>query len=141
MASMWPSTVVRFAPIVTTDMWLPPASRHAAISPLVFPATVLLDRLEAECIGVPSEFEQFSRDPRLDLDGLGLRPARKQETVPDPGRPVKRSLAETSQPDRDPPFRTRQYPGSVDPVVRVRMVDHRLFPQLTDQGNLLLLPL
>src|SRR5205814_4046532 len=24
---------VRFAPIVTTDMWLPPASRHAAISP------------------------------------------------------------------------------------------------------------
>src|ERR1700729_711755 len=33
MASMWPSTVVRFAPIVTTDMWLPPALRHAAISP------------------------------------------------------------------------------------------------------------
>src|SRR5580704_13948887 len=33
MASMWPSTVLRFAPIVTTDMWLPPASRHAAISP------------------------------------------------------------------------------------------------------------
>src|SRR6516164_5873410 len=33
MASMWPSTVVRFAPIVTTDMWLPPAWRHAAISP------------------------------------------------------------------------------------------------------------
>src|SRR5229473_7794903 len=32
MASMWPSTVVRFAPIVTTDRWLPPASRHAAIS-------------------------------------------------------------------------------------------------------------
>ncbi len=32
MASMWPSTVLRFAPIVTTEMWLPPASRHAAIS-------------------------------------------------------------------------------------------------------------
>src|SRR6266550_1184179 len=24
MASMWPSTVLRLAPIVTTDMWLPP---------------------------------------------------------------------------------------------------------------------
>src|SRR5947207_14548694 len=50
-------------------------------------------------------------------------------------------LAETSQPDRDLPFRARQYPGSVDPVVGVLMVDHRLLPQLTDQGNLLLLPL
>jgi hypothetical protein len=38
-------------------------------------------------------------------------------------------------------FRARQYPGSVDPVVRILMVDHGLFPQLTDQGDLLLLPL
>ena len=50
-------------------------------------------------------------------------------------------LAEASQPDRDLPFRARQYPGSVDPVVGVLMLDHRLFPQLADQGNLLLLPL
>jgi hypothetical protein len=47
-------------------------------------------------------------------------------------RPVERGLAETSQPDRDLPFRARQYPGSVDPVIGVFMVDHRLFPQLTD---------
>ena len=33
MASMCASTVVRLEPIVTTDMWLPPPSRHAAISP------------------------------------------------------------------------------------------------------------
>src|SRR5437899_2977539 len=94
--------------------------------PLVVPATVLLDRLEAEGIGIPSELEQLSHDPRLDLDRLGLSPARKKESVPDPGRPVERGLAETSQPDRDPPFRARQDPGSVDPVVGVFMVDHRL---------------
>jgi hypothetical protein len=101
----------------------------------------LLDRLEAECIGIPSEADKLGLDPRLDLHRLDLSPAREQESVPDPGRPVERGLAETSQPDRDLPFRARQYPGSVDPVVGVCMVDHRLFPQLADQGNLLLLPL
>src|SRR5580704_6108006 len=116
------------------------APRRNIARPLVVPATVLLDGLEAECIGFPSELEQLSHDPRLDLDRLGLSPARKKESVPDPGRPVERGLAETSQPDRDLPFRARQYPGSVDPVVGVFMVEHGLFPQLTDQGNLLLLP-
>jgi hypothetical protein len=59
----------RFAPIVTTDMWLPPAlaPRRNIARPLVVPATVLLDGLEAECIGIPSELEQLSHDPRLDL--------------------------------------------------------------------------
>src|ERR1700687_1287125 len=126
------------------DRYVAPASfapRRNIARPLVVPASVLLDGLEAECIGIPSELEQLSRDPRLDLDRFGLSPAREQESVPDPGRPVERGLAETSQPDRDLPFRARQYPGSVDPVVGVLMVDHRLFPQLTDQGNLLLLPL
>src|SRR3981081_1815232 len=126
------------------DRYVAPASfapRRNIARPLVVPATVLLDGLEAECIGIPSELEQLSRDPRLDLDRFGLSPAREQESVPDPGRPVERGLAETSQPDRDLPFRARQYPGSVDPVVGVLMVDHRLFPQLADQGNLLLLPL
>src|ERR1700730_11598871 len=108
------------------------APRRDIARPLVVPATVLLDRLEAECIGIPSKLEQFSRDPRLDLDRLGLSPARKKESVPDPGRPVERGLAETSQPDRDLAFRARQYPGSVDPVIGVFMVDHRLLPQLTD---------
>src|ERR1700726_2359017 len=117
------------------------APRRNIARPLVVPATVLLDRFEAECIGVPSEFDEPGFDPRLDLDRFGLRPAREQESVPDPGCPVVRGLAEPSQPDRDLPFRARQYPGSVDPVVGVLMVDHRLFPQLADQGNLLLLPL
>ena len=61
------------------------APRRDIARPLVVPAIVLLDRLEAECIGIPSKLEQFSRDPRLDLDRLGLRPARKQEALPDPG--------------------------------------------------------
>src|SRR5712672_4636380 len=74
------------------------APRRNIARPLVVPATVLLDGLEAECIGIPSEFEQLSRDPRLDLHRLGLSPAREQETVPDPGRTVVRGLAETSQP-------------------------------------------
>src|SRR3954471_19688932 len=121
------------------DRYVAPTSlapRRNIARPLVVPATVLLDRLEAECIGIPSELEQLSHDPRLDLDRLGLSPARKKESVPDPGRPVERGLAETSQPDRDLPLRARQYSGSVDPVVGVLMVDHGLFPQLTDQGDL-----
>src|SRR6202040_1188474 len=116
------------------------APRRNVARPLVVPATILLDGLEAECIGIPSELEQLGFDPRLDLDRFDLSPTREQKSVSDPGRPVVRGLAETSQPDRDLPFRARQYPGSVDPVVGVLMVDHRLLPQLTDQGNLLLLP-
>src|SRR6266853_3889648 len=124
-------------------MWLPPASRHAAnvAGPLVVPATVLLNGLEAECINISAELAQLGLYPRLDLNRLGLGPAREQKSVPDPGRPVVCRLAETSQPDRDLPFRARQYPCSVDPVCGVLMVDHRLLPQLTDQRNLLLLPL
>src|ERR1700730_10318586 len=134
MASMWPSTVLRFAPIVHDRYVAPPslAPRRNIARPLVVPATVLLDGLEAECIGIPSELEQLSHNPRLDLDRLGLSPARKKESVPDPSCPVERGLAETSQPDRDLPFRARQYPGSVDSVIGVFMVDHRLLPQLTD---------
>src|SRR5262249_51805094 len=116
------------------------APRRNIARPLVVPATVLLDGLEAEYFRIPSELAQLSHDPRLDLDRFGLSPARKQESVSDPGRPVERRLAETSQPDRDPPFRARQYPGSVDPMVGVLVVDHRLLPQPTDQGDLLLLP-
>src|ERR1700736_2196051 len=98
MASMWPSTVLRFAPIVHDRYVAPPSlapCRNIA-RPLVVPATVLLDGLEAECIGIPSELEQLSHNPRLDLDRLGLSPARKKESVPDPSRPVERGLAETS---------------------------------------------
>src|SRR5437762_14072357 len=80
------------------DRYVAPASfapRRNIARPLVVPATVLLDGLEAERIGIPSEFEQLSRDLRLDLHRLGLSPAREQESVPDPGRTVVRGLAET----------------------------------------------
>jgi hypothetical protein len=50
--------------------------------PTVVAATVLLDGLEAECIDIPPEFAQLGLDPRLDLDRLGLSPARKQEPIP-----------------------------------------------------------
>jgi len=86
-----------------------------------------------------AQFPQPGLDPRLDLDRLGLSPAGKQEPVPDPRRPVVRGVAETTQPDRDRPFRPRQDPSSVDPVIRVLMVDHGLFPQLADQRDLQLL--
>src|SRR6516162_9080134 len=66
------------------------APRRNIAGPLVVSATVLLDRLESECTGIPSELEQLSHDPRLDPDRLGLRPARKKESVPDPGCPVER---------------------------------------------------
>ena len=61
-----------------------PAPRRNIARPLVVPATVLLDGLEAECIGIPSELEQLSLDPRLDLDRLGLSPARKRNPSPIP---------------------------------------------------------
>ena len=58
------------APIVTTEMWLPPASRHASnvAGPLVVAATVLLDRLEAEYIRIAPEREEFGFDLSLDPD-------------------------------------------------------------------------
>jgi len=116
------------------------APRRYVARPSVVTATVLLDRLEAECIGIPSELAQLSHDLRFDLGRLGLSPARKQESVPNPGRPVVRGLAETTQPDRDLPFRARQYSGSVDPMVGVLVFDYGLCPQFADQGDLLLLP-
>ena len=64
------------------------APRRDIARPLVVPARVLLDGLEAECIGIPSEFAQPGRDPRFDLDRFGLSPARKHKAVPDPGGPI-----------------------------------------------------
>jgi hypothetical protein len=58
------------------------APRRDIARPLVVPAIVLLDQLEAECIGIPSKLEQFSRDPRLDLDRLGLRPPENRKPSP-----------------------------------------------------------
>ena len=52
------------------------------VRPLVVPATVLLDELEAECIGIPSELQQLSHDPRLDLDRLGLSRPEKRNPSP-----------------------------------------------------------
>src|SRR5258707_5078831 len=101
------------------DRYVAPASfapRRNIARPLVVPATVLLNGLEAECIGIPSELEQLSRDSRLDLDRFGLSPAREQESVPEPGRPVERGLAGTTQPNGDLSIRPRQDPGSVHPV-------------------------
>src|SRR5436305_2096223 len=60
------------------DRYVAPASfapRRYIAGPLVVPATVLLDGLETECIGIPAKLEQLSRDPRLDLHRLGLGPA------------------------------------------------------------------
>src|SRR5260221_3415788 len=86
------------------DRYMAPPSlapRCNIARPLVVPATVLLDGLEAECISIPAHLPQLSHNPRLDLDRLGLRAARKKESVPDPRRPVERGLPDTSQPDRD----------------------------------------
>src|SRR3954447_9939565 len=51
------------------------APRRDIARPLAIPAAVLLDSLEAECIGVPSEFVQPGRDLRLELHRFGLGPA------------------------------------------------------------------
>src|ERR1700704_4786839 len=79
------------------------APRCNIARPLVVPATILLDGLEAECIAISSELDKLGFDPRLDLDRLGLSSARKQETVSDSGRPVERGLAGATQLNRDLP--------------------------------------
>jgi hypothetical protein len=81
--------------------------------PLVVPAAVLLDGLEAERPGFPPEPSQLGLDLRLVLGCLGLRPGPEQETVPDPRRTVVRGLAGTAQPDRNLPLRPWQDAGSV----------------------------
>src|SRR5215469_18880342 len=43
------------------------APRRNIARPLVVPATVLLDRLEAEGANIPAELAQFGHDLRLDL--------------------------------------------------------------------------
>src|SRR5215216_5007307 len=48
------------------------APRRNVARPLVIPATILLDRLEAECIAISSEVDKLGFDLRLDLDRLGL---------------------------------------------------------------------
>src|SRR5215510_9202133 len=65
------------------DRYVAPSSlapRRNIAGPLIVPAAVLLDRLEAEGIDIPSELAQFGHNPRLDLDRLGLRPAGKKES-------------------------------------------------------------
>jgi hypothetical protein len=62
------------------------------------------------------------------MNRLGLGPAGEHESIADPRRAVVRSLAETAKPDGDLPFRARQYPGPVDPVIGVLVLDDRLFP-------------
>jgi hypothetical protein len=87
-------------------MWLPPSftSRRNVSAPLIVRATILSNQLEAECTDVSAQLAQPNVNPRLDLDRLGLSPARKQEAVPDPRRSVVHGLAETTQPDWDRPF-------------------------------------
>src|SRR5882672_8578531 len=51
--------------------------RRNIARPLVVPATVLLDRLEAECIVVPAKRDKLGFDLRLDLNRLGLSAARE----------------------------------------------------------------
>src|SRR5437868_13714898 len=52
------------------DRYVAPASfapRRNIARPLVVPATVLLDGLEAESIGIPSDLDKLGFNPRLDL--------------------------------------------------------------------------
>jgi hypothetical protein len=46
-------------------------------------ATILMDGLEAESIGISSEFGKLGFDLCLDVGRLGLRPARDQKSVSD----------------------------------------------------------
>ena len=67
------------------DRYMAPSSlapRCNIARPLVVPATVLLDGLEAERVAVPSELDKLGFDPRLDLNRFGLDPARKRNPSP-----------------------------------------------------------
>ena len=59
----------------------PPSSN--VTSPLMIAATILMNELEAESIGIPSEFGKLGFDLCLGLGRLGLRPTREQKSVSD----------------------------------------------------------
>src|SRR4051795_9592120 len=138
---MWPSTVVRFAPIVTTEMWLPPASRHAAmslghwLSPRLY---CWIDSNPNWLWSRPSAVSLASIFALICTAWVWVRPPNRNPSAILAARSNAASLA---QPNRDLPFWPRQNTGSVDPVVGVRVIDHRLLPQLADQSDLLLLAL
>jgi hypothetical protein len=127
---MWPSTVLRFAPIVTTDMWLPPALRHAAISPghWFFRRRVGAGRDD------PLSVRKFDPDGRviacpfaaphlaIDLGGdQALRNGRAQQQMID------------AQPGVAGKGVTEIPPESVDPVIRVQR-PQRVGPALLNKA-------
>ena len=64
----------------------------------------------------------------------------EDEAVREPGGPVERRFAGSTEPDRDGPRRLRHECGSVDPVEAAREVDDRFGEQPAKQLDLLLLP-
>jgi hypothetical protein len=101
---------------------------------------ILLDRLEAECIGIPSELDEFGFDSRLDLDRIGL--VRPENTNPSPILAARSNAASLGPPNQMGicRFGRGKTPARFDPVVGLLVFDDRLCRQLADQGNLLLLP-
>ena len=64
----------------------------------------------------------------------------EDEAVREPGGPVERRLARSTEPDRDGPRRLRHECGSVNPVEAAREVDDGFGEQPAKQLDLLLLP-
>ena len=139
---MWPSTESRPRPIVTTETWVPPASRQASISVATSPTSPRRKRhiVRAEVFDRPAETAHAITQPFPGVEVVIDAAAEEDEAVREPGGPVERHLARSTKPDRDGPRWLRHESGSVNPVEPAREVDDRFSEQPAKQLDLLLLP-
>ena len=139
---MWPSTESKPRPIVTTETWVPPASRQASIAAVRSPAPPrgAQDILPAEVFDRPAEAAHAIAQPFPGVDGVVGVAADEDEAVREPGGPVERDFAGSTEPDRDGPRRLRHECGSVDPVEAAGEVDDGFCEQPAKQLDLFLLP-
>ena len=139
---MWPSTESKPRPIVTTETWVPPASRQASISAVRSPTPPRVSDhiVRAEVFDRPAEAAHAITQPLPGVDGVVDAATEEDEAVREPGGPVERRFARSTKPDRDGPRRLRHECGSVDPVEAAREVDDRFGEQPAKQLDLLLLP-
>ena len=138
---MWASTESNPSPIVATETWVPPASRHpwiSAVSSSMFDplnATYSPPKSSADLPALATRSRSAFHTPTA-----GRRATDEDESVGQACCPFVCRLAGAAEPDRDGTRRLGQECRPVDPVEAAREVHDRLREQLAKQLDLFLLP-